>query len=220
MSDIKHIESVKRWQKRNPDKCRAMSYAWREKNKEKYSEYKKAYMKKYQEENRERMRAYSHDWRDRHREQHCRNGQAFYWSRRESEIARGIKKNRVLHVKRRIKVLMHYSGGKMECACCGNKNLEFLCIDHINGGGSLQRNSAKYRYGSLYDYLLRLGLPEGFRVLCHNCNLSLGFYGYCPHQAEKENWTDEQFAEARCKHLERRREMIKLSKEIKKCARS
>jgi hypothetical protein len=23
---------------------------------------------------------------------------------------------------------------------------------------------------------------KGYRVLCHNCNLARGFYGYCPHE--------------------------------------
>lgn len=27
----------------------------------------------------------------------------------------------------------------------------------------------------------RNGYPKGFRVLCHNCNMAIGFYGYCPH---------------------------------------
>ena len=26
-----------------------------------------------------------------------------------------------------------------------------------------------------------------FQVLCHNCNMSKGFYGYCPHEKEREN---------------------------------
>jgi hypothetical protein len=24
-----------------------------------------------------------------------------------------------------------------------------------------------------------------YRVLCHNCNMALGFYGYCPHHPER-----------------------------------
>jgi hypothetical protein len=36
---------------------------------------------------------------------------------------------------------------------------------------------------SLWTKLLRLGTPHpDYRVLCHNCNTALGFYGYCPHQ--------------------------------------
>ena len=30
------------------------------------------------------------------------------------------------------------------------------------------------------------GFPKDkYRLLCHNCNQSMGWYGYCPHQKEK-----------------------------------
>lgn len=32
---------------------------------------------------------------------------------------------------------------------------------------------------NLYYWLLVHNFPKGFRVLCHNCNQSLGMYGYC-----------------------------------------
>ena len=31
----------------------------------------------------------------------------------------------------------------------------------------------------------RNNYPVGFRVLCWNCNCSIGMYGECPHQEEK-----------------------------------
>jgi hypothetical protein len=36
----------------------------------------------------------------------------------------------------------------------------------------------------LYLWLKRNNYPTGFRVLCHNCNLAIGFYGYCPHHRQ------------------------------------
>jgi hypothetical protein len=27
--------------------------------------------------------------------------------------------------------------------------------------------------------------PDGFQVLCHNCNLAKGYYGECPHNSLK-----------------------------------
>lgn len=90
------------------------------------------------------------------------------------------QKNRLA---RRYKVLKHYSDGdEPRCACCGEHRLEFLCIDHIDGGG----NEHRRRIGKstrMFEWLSKNGLPEGFRVLCHNCNLSIGFYGYTPHEA-------------------------------------
>lgn len=35
---------------------------------------------------------------------------------------------------------------------------------------------------SIYRWLRINKYPKGFRTLCHNCNMSYGFYGYCPHQ--------------------------------------
>lgn len=83
---------------------------------------------------------------------------------------------------RRYQVLKHYCGGREPyCACCGESSLEFLAIDHIDGGGNKHRANMK-RGTKMWQWLLKHGLPAGFRVLCHNCNLAIGFYGACPHQ--------------------------------------
>jgi hypothetical protein len=83
--------------------------------------------------------------------------------------------------RRRLTVLRAYSNGQEPfCSCCGEAQIEFLCIDHIDGGGTRHRNGIAKGTG-FYSYLLRAGFPPGYRVLCHNCNLSLGYYGYCPH---------------------------------------
>ena len=73
-------------------------------------------------------------------------------------------------------------GGK--CACCGENTLEFMTIDHKNGGGNQDRK----RMGSnssgtgFYQRLRNAGYPQGeYQVLCYNCNNSMGAYGYCPH---------------------------------------
>lgn len=74
--------------------------------------------------------------------------------------------------------------GGPACSCnhngtpCGPHPIEFLAIDHINGEGKSANEQGGYR---LYSRLKKEGYPSGFRVLCHNCNLSLGFFGYCPH---------------------------------------
>lgn len=82
----------------------------------------------------------------------------------------------------RIKCLQHYSHGAMSCACCGEANIEFLALDHINGGGNKERKmSGRKGTIGLAQYLIKNGFPDGYRVLCHNCNQSLGAYKYCPH---------------------------------------
>lgn len=71
-------------------------------------------------------------------------------------------------------------GGK--CVCCGEKEPKFLSFDHINGGGSQHR---KVIGGKIIRWLKKNGYPEGFQILCHNCNLARGFYGQCPHATNK-----------------------------------
>jgi hypothetical protein len=68
--------------------------------------------------------------------------------------------------------------------------MEFLAIDHIDGGGEKHRRTisdGKRLCGlSFYLWLKRNNWPSGFRVLCHNCNFSFGAYGYCPHVSPSE----------------------------------
>jgi len=85
----------------------------------------------------------------------------------------------------RLDVLTHYSSGTPKCACCGETILEFLALDHINGGGQIHRKEIGSGH-SLSRWLIRTGYPEGFQILCHNCNCAKGFYGQCPHQRNKE----------------------------------
>jgi hypothetical protein len=88
-------------------------------------------------------------------------------------------------------VLDHYSGGSMRCACCGVEYIEFLTIDHINGGGAKHRRllgsgSLSTGGGHFYSWLKRNGYPNGYRVLCQNCNFSHGVFGYCPHDKKTD----------------------------------
>lgn len=79
--------------------------------------------------------------------------------------------------RRRETVLAHYGGS---CACCGESEFGFLALDHIGGGGGQHR--AEVGQGSrMVDWIIREGFPDGFRVLCHNCNQAMGYYGECPH---------------------------------------
>ena len=81
-------------------------------------------------------------------------------------------------------ILLHYGGNPPLCACCNEPNIEFLIIDHIKGEGNKHikeiGGSAK-----LFLWLRKNNYPEGFRILCYNCNSSLGHYGYCPHRKLK-----------------------------------
>ncbi len=84
----------------------------------------------------------------------------------------------------RYKVLAHYSTDPPRCECCRETHLEFLSIDHINGGGRAQRQTIKVRW---WEWLKKNGYPKGFRVLCHNCNMAYGIYGRCPHKGKRQS---------------------------------
>jgi hypothetical protein len=77
----------------------------------------------------------------------------------------------------RMRCIDHYGG---QCACCGESKYEFMAIDHVNGGGSKHRKTIATN--SFHRWLIKNNFPEGYRILCHNCNQALGHYGYCPHQ--------------------------------------
>lgn len=72
--------------------------------------------------------------------------------------------------KKRLLVLIHYGGNPPKCACCGESELDFLTVDHIYGGGSKIRRETKMYGSSFYRWLIENNFPEGYRVLCCNCN--------------------------------------------------
>ena len=81
--------------------------------------------------------------------------------------------------KERRSVVIKAYGGK--CVCCGETELDFLCIDHINGGGAKHKKEV----GNLYSWLRKEEYPAGFQVLCWNCNHGKYTNGFCPHQQKR-----------------------------------
>lgn len=79
-------------------------------------------------------------------------------------------------------VLRHYCAGQSpRCQCCGEHQFDLLTLDHPQGKGQEHRSGS-----SSHQFCLRLrkaGYPNDppLLVLCFNCNMSFGFYGYCPH---------------------------------------
>lgn len=74
------------------------------------------------------------------------------------------------------------------CACCGEDQYEFLTIDHVNGDGAEHRRKLKKKHGyvvEIYRWLKNNRYPEGFQVLCWNCNCAKAHFGQCPHETER-----------------------------------
>ena len=141
---------------------------WREKN----PDYNRNRRAKYQEA----RNTYARNYRITHPEQIKESRAKAYQKRLEKDKA--WKKQYCRKMK--ILAINHYEG---KCACCGETHIEFLAIDHSNGEGCKWRKEMKITGGlAMYRWLINNNFPEGFRVLCHNCNQSMGMFGYCPHQ--------------------------------------
>ena len=123
----------------------------------------KEYHRQYMEKNRAKLNEYSSNYYYDHKEER-KEYRRTYWKE--------------YHQKERQLVLEQYGGTPPRCACCGETEIMFLTLDHING----------YKYPEfarsghhLYRNLRLNGYPDGYRVLCYNCNCSIGNFGYCPH---------------------------------------
>jgi len=109
--------------------------------------------------------------------------------RKRKDRARNLEKQReyerCYRQKLKLEVLSSYSGNKQNplCACCGENNIHFLSIDHINNDGHIHRKIMRYTGLSFYQWLKRNKYPTGFQVLCHNCNMgkSVARSLICPH---------------------------------------
>jgi hypothetical protein len=93
-------------------------------------------------------------------------------------------KNKILSSKKRLeikKIVIDKYGSK--CDCCGIFDINYLSIDHVNGNGNKHRKSVGISAGvQFYGWLIKNNYPVGFRVLCYNCNYSMGHLGYCAHK--------------------------------------
>ena len=71
------------------------------------------------------------------------------------------------------------------CACCNEPHLRFLTVDHINGGGNKQRKTIGQ--GRLYQWLIKNNFPDGYQILCFNCNAGREYNGgICPHEEDRK----------------------------------
>jgi hypothetical protein len=73
-------------------------------------------------------------------------------------------------------VISYYSNGEMKCACCDERTLDFLSIDHINGRKQFNHGFGFGGY-PFHLWLKKNNFPDGFRILCYNCNCYLGKRG-------------------------------------------
>lgn len=82
-------------------------------------------------------------------------------------------------------ILIHYGG---KCKCCGEKEFDFLTMDHINNDGNIHRKELKQKgITNMYHFIVKNNYPNYFQILCFNCNISKRINnGKCIHQLKKE----------------------------------
>jgi serine/threonine protein phosphatase PrpC len=71
------------------------------------------------------------------------------------------------------------------CYCCGEAQVEFLTVDHINNDGAIHRRQIGTGSYALYNWIIKHGFPNDFQLLCGSCHLSKNRGGQCIHQRTK-----------------------------------
>lgn len=139
-------------------------------------------MQMYRKDNKNEILEKERLYRNIHKKQIKERSDRYYTAHKQEISKREKKRRRDL----RLEVINHYSNGDIKCACCGEKHIEFLIIDHIYGNGNKHRKEIGKSSTDYYRWIIKNNFPNIFQILCHNCNMAKGFYGYCPHELGKE----------------------------------
>lgn len=98
---------------------------------------------------------------------------------RDCKAWRSRAENRML----KMEMIIEYGG---KCACCGEKGIEFLTIEHINGDGWLHRYNINGNGIRVWQDLKIKGWPkDNYTILCWNCNCAKKYGKFCMHDKEK-----------------------------------
>ena len=67
------------------------------------------------------------------------------------------------------------------CVCCGETCVEFLTLDHINGGGKEHLREVGNGYQVLVSVVSENFPKDKYQILCWNCNAVKRYGAVCPH---------------------------------------
>lgn len=134
--------------------------------------------KQYYQENKESVKK-------REREKYHMNKKTI--RKRRTELAhkhrqKNNERERIRYARLRQEILDAYG---RECTCCGEKEVLFLELDHVNNDGKAHRIQLKSGGSKvLYRDLKKRGFPQqNFQLLCANCNQGKKRNGgICPHK--------------------------------------
>ena len=153
-------------------KNREAAARYRERNRETVNQR----MRDWREANREKAREHAREWRNRK----IRNG-----TPEEVAALRAAESEKTKRLYQLCKDQVFAAYGGYKCACCGETEVMFLTIDHVNNDGNVERKAGLYRGNgtAFYQWLRKQGFPDGYQVLCMNCNVGKHKNGgVCPHQ--------------------------------------
>lgn len=127
------------------------------------SKDKKAYAKRYYQKHKEKQKVYAKNYYRKNRERR----RQYYQEHKEALNNYHQEWRHQL----KLEVFSYYSGGILGCRCCGETDIVVLCLDHINGGGTRERRETRRLGVGLYSWLKTHNFPDGYQVLCANCNM-------------------------------------------------
>lgn len=164
----------------------------------------RAYERKYHARHREKTNKYHRDWRarlgDEYRQQ-CvdrrkRNIAAMSVDELAEFRAKESAKTKRLYEVMKGQVFKAYGG--WVCACCGETEKLFLSIDHVFNNGAELKNNGTHGKSSMefYRWLKNNDYPEGFQILCMNCNIGKHKNGgVCPHQTRCNDYPEREYSQ-------------------------
>jgi len=141
----------------------------------------KEYSKRYREEHKDKLREWAKKNYVNNRESILANKKRYRDERSSEQIRKQLDAQIKSKRKLKFELLLHYSkvfDSNAVVPCCCDPfhlhlfncpfltELDSLSIDHINGGGTEER---KKTGSGLYAQLKKRGFPEGYQVLCMNC---------------------------------------------------
>jgi hypothetical protein len=184
---------VKAYNARPEEKAKRKAYQQTSEYKEMKKKYREAYNSK--SENKIKIATYTKARNSRPEVKAKANAYMKEYNLRPENL----EKSKRIREDKRLKILQHYSLSLSNsnipcCNCCGeNFDNDFLAIDHVLGRKEMESipelmaigYSSKLENESLMRWIIKNNFPEGFMILCHNCNMAKGMKknnNKCPHE--------------------------------------
>lgn len=149
-------------------------------------ERKKIYDREWKHKNKDKVRQYNKRDYEKRKQRYLQLAKERYEKFGEKIRHWNAEYNRNRHKQFKLKVFTHYGGNPPRCNCCGEMEFDFLTIDHKNEDGAKHRRNVNQ--ARIYKDLIDNSFPEGYQILCINCNFARSFphnKGICPHKKVK-----------------------------------